>query len=166
MPLTAKGEEILAQMKEQYGEEKGERVFYAAKNKGTITGVDAMKTRAKDVTQGRAGDVTQGRAGDVTQGRAGDVTQGRARDDGLPGIPHSNAEEPLPSVEATPTRTPPAPSEKPGLNPPSGMAAPSTGLNMASPAIDRRGPRPPDVQIGKVADYAAAAGHRPPEKQA
>jgi hypothetical protein len=150
MPLTAKGEEILAQMKEQYGEEKGERVFYAAKNKGTITGVDAMKTRAKD----------------VTQGRARDVTQGRARDDGLPGIPHSNAEEPLPSVEATPTRTPPAPSEKPGLNPPSGMAAPSTGLNMASPAIDRRGPRPPDVQIGKVADYAAAAGHRPPEKQA
>jgi hypothetical protein len=142
MPLTAKGEEILAQMKEQYGEEKGERVFYAAKNKGTITGVDAMKARAKD------------------------VTQGRARDDGLPGIPHSNAEEPLPSVEATPTRTPPAPSEKPGLNPPSGMAAPSTGLNMASPAIDRRGPRPPDVQIGKVADYAAAAGHRPPEKQA
>jgi hypothetical protein len=134
MPLTAKGEEILAQMKEQYGEEKGERVFYAAKNKGTITGVDAMKTRAKD--------------------------------DGLPGIPHSNAEEPLPSVEATPTRTPPAPSEKPGLNPPSGMAAPSTGLNMASPAIDRRGPRPPDVQIGKAADYAAAAGHRPPEKQA
>jgi hypothetical protein len=150
MPLTAKGEEILAQMKEQYGEEKGERVFYAAKNKGTITGVDAMKTRAKD----------------VTQGRARDVTQGRARDDGLPGIPHSNAEEPLPSVEATPTRTPPAPSEKPGLNPPSGMAAPSTGLNMASPAIDRRGPRPPDVQIGKAADYAAAAGHRPPEKQA
>jgi hypothetical protein len=141
MPLTAKGEEILAQMKEQYGEEKGERVFYAAKNKGTITGVDAMKTRAN-------------------------VTQGRARDDGLPGIPHSNAEEPLPSVEATPTRTPPAPSEKPGLNPPSGMAAPSTGLNMASPAIDRRGPRPPDVQIGKAADYAAAAGHRPPEKQA
>jgi hypothetical protein len=139
MPLTAKGEEILAQMKEQYGEEKGERVFYAAKNKGTITGVDAMKARAKD------------------------VTQGRARDDGLPGIPHSSAQQPVTPVESTPTRTPPAPTEAPGLHPTEGMAAPSSGLNMAAPAIDTRGPRPPDVQIGKVADYAAAAGHRPPE---
>jgi hypothetical protein len=70
MPLTAKGEEILAQMKEQYGEEKGERVFYAAKNKGTITGVDAMKTRAKDVTQGRARVRAGGGGGDATVGTA------------------------------------------------------------------------------------------------
>lgn len=40
MPLTAKGETIKANMEEQYGKEKGEHVFYAAKNKGTITGVD------------------------------------------------------------------------------------------------------------------------------
>lgn len=40
MPLTAKGEEILGNMKEQYGAEKGEQVFHASKNKGTITGVD------------------------------------------------------------------------------------------------------------------------------
>lgn len=40
MPLTAKGETILAGMKGQYGEEKGARVFYASKNVGTITGVD------------------------------------------------------------------------------------------------------------------------------
>ena len=39
MPLTSKGEEILANMKKQYGAAKGEEVFYASANKGTITGV-------------------------------------------------------------------------------------------------------------------------------
>jgi hypothetical protein len=42
MPLTQKGEKIMAAMKEQYGE-RGEEVFYAAKNKGTITGVDSAE---------------------------------------------------------------------------------------------------------------------------
>jgi hypothetical protein len=42
MPLTAKGEEILASMKKEYGAEKGEEVFYASKNAGKITGVDGM----------------------------------------------------------------------------------------------------------------------------
>jgi hypothetical protein len=41
MPLTSKGNKILAHMKEQYGPEKGESVFYASRNKGTITGVDS-----------------------------------------------------------------------------------------------------------------------------
>lgn len=41
MPLTKKGEKILSQMKKTYGSaEKGERVFYASKNKGTIKGVE------------------------------------------------------------------------------------------------------------------------------
>lgn len=39
MPLTAKGEEIMENMRKQYGE-RAEEVFYAAKNAGTITGVD------------------------------------------------------------------------------------------------------------------------------
>jgi hypothetical protein len=42
MPLTDKGEKIKGAMEEKYGAEKGEKVFYASKNKGTITGVDAM----------------------------------------------------------------------------------------------------------------------------
>lgn len=41
MPLTAKGEKILASMREQYGTERGEEVFYRSKNAGTIEGVDA-----------------------------------------------------------------------------------------------------------------------------
>ena len=40
MPLTDKGEKILGSMKKQYGGEKGESVFYASANKGTITGVE------------------------------------------------------------------------------------------------------------------------------
>jgi uncharacterized protein len=43
MPLTAKGEKILAAMIEEYGEEEGKKIFYASKNAGTISGVDAMQ---------------------------------------------------------------------------------------------------------------------------
>ena len=39
-PLTSKGTEIKANMEKEYGPEKGEKVFYASKNKGTISGVD------------------------------------------------------------------------------------------------------------------------------
>lgn len=39
MPLTPKGDKIKDAMKRQYGD-KGEQVFYAARNKGTIKGVD------------------------------------------------------------------------------------------------------------------------------
>lgn len=41
MPLTQKGSEILRKLREEYGEKKGESVFYAMKNKGELTGVDA-----------------------------------------------------------------------------------------------------------------------------
>ncbi|MCK5608871.1 hypothetical protein KAR91_43765 [Candidatus Pacearchaeota archaeon] len=40
MPLTKKGKKIKAAMKKQYGAEKGEQVFYASRQKGTITGID------------------------------------------------------------------------------------------------------------------------------
>lgn len=39
MPLTSKGQEILANMKKEYGAEKGESVFYASANAGKIKGV-------------------------------------------------------------------------------------------------------------------------------
>ena len=47
MPLTAKGSKIKAAMKKQYGAEKGEDVFYAAANKGTIKGVAKKQKLAK-----------------------------------------------------------------------------------------------------------------------
>ena len=46
MPLTAKGSEIEANMKKEYGSKKGESVFYASKNKGTISGVDSAGDKA------------------------------------------------------------------------------------------------------------------------
>ena len=39
MPLTAKGKKIKSAMQKEYGKKKGEQVFYATENKGTIKGV-------------------------------------------------------------------------------------------------------------------------------
>ena len=47
-PLTEKGKEIMGAMKKQYGEKKGEQVFYASKNKGAISGVDVKDKKTKD----------------------------------------------------------------------------------------------------------------------
>lgn len=38
MPLTKKGKKIKRAMEEEYGGKKGEAVFYASQNKGTIKG--------------------------------------------------------------------------------------------------------------------------------
>jgi hypothetical protein len=40
MPLSKKGRKIMRAMKRGYGAKKGERVFYASRNKGTIKGVE------------------------------------------------------------------------------------------------------------------------------
>lgn len=45
MPLTDKGKKIKKSMKKQYGKKKGERVFYASKNKGKIKGVDKPRKK-------------------------------------------------------------------------------------------------------------------------
>lgn len=39
MPLTKKGEKILASMYKQYGKKRGKKIFYASENAGKITGV-------------------------------------------------------------------------------------------------------------------------------
>ena len=43
MPLTDKGKKIKKAMKKQYGKKKGEKIFYASANKGTITGIEKRK---------------------------------------------------------------------------------------------------------------------------
>jgi len=45
MPLTKKGKKIMSAMQKEYGKERGQRVFYAAANKGTIKGVDFKRKR-------------------------------------------------------------------------------------------------------------------------
>lgn len=43
MPLTEKGEKIIAKMKKHYGSKKGKSVFYASINKGKIKGAEGKK---------------------------------------------------------------------------------------------------------------------------
>lgn len=40
MPLTPKGEKIMAAMTQTYGTDRAKKVFYASRNAGKITGVD------------------------------------------------------------------------------------------------------------------------------
>ena len=47
MPLTKKGEKIKSAMTKEYGEKKGEEVFYASANKGKIKGVHKAGKRKK-----------------------------------------------------------------------------------------------------------------------
>lgn len=47
MPLTKKGTKIKRAMDKEYGKERGDRVFYASANKGTIKGVHKGKKRKK-----------------------------------------------------------------------------------------------------------------------
>lgn len=45
MPLTPKGRKIKAAMDKEYGKKKGDRVFYASQNKGTIKGTHKGKKK-------------------------------------------------------------------------------------------------------------------------
>jgi hypothetical protein len=47
MPLTKKGKKIKKAMAEEYGKKKGEAVFYASENKGTIKGVHKKGAKKK-----------------------------------------------------------------------------------------------------------------------
>jgi hypothetical protein len=47
-PLTEKGAHIKEAMTKEYGAKKGEEVFYASRNAGTITGVDSDWDTALD----------------------------------------------------------------------------------------------------------------------
>lgn len=47
MSLTKKGKKIMAAMKDEYGDKKGEEVFYASANKGRIKGVEGKKRHKK-----------------------------------------------------------------------------------------------------------------------
>ena len=47
MPLTAKGKKLKAKFKEQYGNKKGESVFYAMENSGKLKGVKKKTSRNK-----------------------------------------------------------------------------------------------------------------------
>lgn len=69
MPLTAKGQSLLAAFRKEYGSEKGERVFYASKASGKITGVDSDERIDMD-----AGTIANVQAAvDATLGKVNDL---------------------------------------------------------------------------------------------
>jgi len=43
MPLTEKGKKIRGKMRKNYGRKKGDSVFYASQNKGTVRGTHRKK---------------------------------------------------------------------------------------------------------------------------
>jgi|TARA_R110000868_G_scaffold160237_1_gene389663 hypothetical protein len=47
MPLNKKGLKIRAAMEKYYGKEKGEEVFYASENKGTVKNVTKKEEKKK-----------------------------------------------------------------------------------------------------------------------
>lgn len=55
MPLTEKGQEILSSMKNEYGDKKGEQVFYASANAGKIKDVHDRLDGITDAAKSLAG---------------------------------------------------------------------------------------------------------------
>jgi hypothetical protein len=152
MPLTSKGTKIKSAMEENYGKEKGEEVFYASKNKGTITGVDqgplpsSMPSASIPSNAGPTGappmDVpttsmpTSGAAGSPPVTGDEDETMHK----GPKGVLHPVGEMP----EDKPIK------QETGGGP-SGVPDKAGQRRLAQH-------RPPDKAVGTLRDYAAAAG--------
>lgn len=47
MPLTTKGRKVMRELKDQYGDTRGEAVFYAMVNSGKLTNVEEKKRKRK-----------------------------------------------------------------------------------------------------------------------
>lgn len=47
MPLNRKGRKIKRSMEQQYGKNKGDRIFYASENSGRIRGVKGRLKRGR-----------------------------------------------------------------------------------------------------------------------
>jgi hypothetical protein len=45
MPLTKKGKKVKAAMEKQYGKKRGDRVFYATENKGSVKGLTKKRKK-------------------------------------------------------------------------------------------------------------------------
>ena len=62
MPLTTKGKKIKAAMTKKYGEKKGEDIFYASANKGTVKGVAQGQKLKAGGSVGKAGSKAKSKA--------------------------------------------------------------------------------------------------------
>ena len=121
MPLTPKGEKIMSGMKEQYGPDKAKEVFYASKNKGTITGVDS---RSRDAGQYPS-------ETDITPERQKDLL-------GEPSNPEETPRGPLKEAKAPGTGDKKSGDQSSTFVPGANTGAPMNNLGMGIPA-----PNPP-----------------------
>jgi predicted ribosome-associated RNA-binding protein Tma20 len=55
MPLNSKGMKIKGAMEKEYGEKKGDQVFYASENKGKIKGVKKHISKKEALEQKKRG---------------------------------------------------------------------------------------------------------------
>ena len=69
MPITEKGKKMKAAMKEHYGEEKGEHVFYATENKGKVKGMVKKKAAPSPSKKSRKRKKSDGSVGRAIAGR-------------------------------------------------------------------------------------------------
>lgn len=83
MPLTKKGAKILRHMETEYGTKKGEQVFYASANKGSIAGVhhDADFAAETGEEPGKAINVSKGITPAMLNGRAQAMNAPETHDD-------------------------------------------------------------------------------------
>lgn len=98
MPLTGKGREIMSSMTAPpsqggYGKKKGEQVFYASRNKGTITGVeDADDRRLSRMMDACMMEDRRSRARDAVSGLNTKCPDcGQRFEDGIDSFPTHNA---------------------------------------------------------------------------
>ena len=68
MPLTAKGKKLKKKFKEQYGNKKGEQVFYAMENSGKLKKV-IKAVSGRDAGMGMGGKTGSGKSGSTNGGR-------------------------------------------------------------------------------------------------
>lgn len=73
MALTKKGKKIMKAMKDEYGKTKGEGIFYASRNKGTIKGVEKGRGGYK-MRDGKGGYDAKNRSCRKKMGRGGDAS--------------------------------------------------------------------------------------------
>ena len=59
MPLTKLGDRVLQKMRERYGHDEGERVFYSSMNKGTLS-AERMESKGGAIRKRQANHKKEG----------------------------------------------------------------------------------------------------------
>lgn len=75
MPLTPKGQKIMSAMQGEYGD-RAPQVFYASRNKGTISGVDPQSMPRKKPKKKPQPQMSDGAMSNILDGRMKSIGKG------------------------------------------------------------------------------------------